>query len=193
MIADAVAPGERVRAYGLLNAALAAGGTGAGLIAAALGRWDLRLLFVADALTCLACALILRLALPADRPRRPSPPGARRVRRPPGAAPAVAGRGAVGRHGGPVPRPRRRPTPRGRTARRPWGSRQPGGGRGSRTGRLRPLGVTAGPPPRCRAPRSDAHWAWPPPVWPVRPSQAEFLRVPMGRLSCSSQPCACLC
>ncbi|MFF1557561.1 MFS transporter [Streptomyces sp. NPDC058279] len=69
MIADAVAPGERVRAYGLLNAALAAGGAGAGLIAAALGRWDLRLLFVADTLTCLACALLLRFSLPADRPR----------------------------------------------------------------------------------------------------------------------------
>ncbi|GHB63018.1 MFS transporter [Streptomyces cirratus] len=72
MIADAVAPAERVRAYSLLNAALAAGGTGAGLIAAALGRWDLRWLFVADALTCLACALVLRIALPADGPLRAS-------------------------------------------------------------------------------------------------------------------------
>ncbi|MFJ2745104.1 MFS transporter [Streptomyces sp. NPDC087440] len=68
LIADVVAPAERVRAYSLLNAALAIGGTGAGLIAAGLGRWDLRWLFVADALTCLACALILRLALPPDRP-----------------------------------------------------------------------------------------------------------------------------
>lgn len=66
------------RAFGLLGAALAAGGTGAGLIAAALGRSDLRLLFVADALTCLACALVLRLALPADRPHlAPSGPGGR--------------------------------------------------------------------------------------------------------------------
>ncbi|WP_171166353.1 MFS transporter [Streptomyces sp. I05A-00742] len=70
MIADAVGPADRVRAYSLLNAALAAGGTGAGLIAATLGRWDLRWLFVADALTCLACALTLRVALPADRPGR---------------------------------------------------------------------------------------------------------------------------
>ncbi|MFI9065865.1 MFS transporter [Streptomyces sp. NPDC053429] len=77
MIADAVGPAERVRAYGLLNAALAAGGTGAGLIAAALGRWDLRWLFVADALTCLACALVLCIALPADRPRRASAPTGR--------------------------------------------------------------------------------------------------------------------
>ncbi|WP_371656379.1 MULTISPECIES: MFS transporter [unclassified Streptomyces] len=72
IIADTVPPAERVRAYGLLNAALAAGGTGAGLIAAALGRYDLRWLFVVDALTCLACALALRIALPADHPHPPA-------------------------------------------------------------------------------------------------------------------------
>ncbi|MFE3762626.1 MFS transporter [Streptomyces sp. NPDC059104] len=71
LIADAVGPADRVRAYGALNAALAVGGTGAGLIAAGLGRWDLRWLFVVDALTCLACALTLRLALPTDGPRGP--------------------------------------------------------------------------------------------------------------------------
>ncbi|MDF2255157.1 MDR family MFS transporter [Streptantibioticus ferralitis] len=68
MIADAVGSAERVRAYSLLNAALAVGGMGAGLIAAGLGRWDLRWLFVADALSCLACAVIVRAVLPADRP-----------------------------------------------------------------------------------------------------------------------------
>ncbi|WP_369215670.1 MFS transporter [Streptomyces flavofungini] len=68
LIADAVGPGERVRAYSLLNAALAVGGTGAGLLAAGVGRWDLRWLFVADAVTCLLCALVVRCALPADRP-----------------------------------------------------------------------------------------------------------------------------
>ncbi|NSC25541.1 MFS transporter [Streptomyces albus subsp. chlorinus] len=72
MIADAVGPAERVRAYSLLNAALAVAGTGAGLIAASVGRWDLRWLFVIDALTCLACALIVRLALPADPARGPA-------------------------------------------------------------------------------------------------------------------------
>lgn len=72
MIADVVAPGEQVRAYGLLNAALAAAGMGAGLLAAALGRWDLRWLFVADALTCLLCALTVHLVLPADH-RAPQP------------------------------------------------------------------------------------------------------------------------
>ncbi|WP_255954343.1 MFS transporter [Streptomyces odontomachi] len=71
LIADAVDPALRVRAYSLLNAALAVGGSGAGLIAASVGRWDLRWLFVVDALTCLACALVVRLALPADPPRRP--------------------------------------------------------------------------------------------------------------------------
>ncbi|MEU8761464.1 MFS transporter [Streptomyces sp. NPDC048659] len=70
LIADAVGPADRVRAFSLLNAALAVAGTGAGLIAAAVGRWDLRWLFVVDAVTCLACALALRLVLPADRPRR---------------------------------------------------------------------------------------------------------------------------
>jgi MFS family permease len=69
MIADAVGPAERVRAYSLLSAALAVGGMGAGLIAAGLGRWDLRWLFVADAVSCLACAVIVRAVLPADRPR----------------------------------------------------------------------------------------------------------------------------
>jgi MFS family permease len=68
MIADVVAPSEHVRAYGLLNAALAVAGMGAGLVAAGLGRWDLRWLFVVDALTCLLCALAVRLVLPADRP-----------------------------------------------------------------------------------------------------------------------------
>ncbi|MGW9132006.1 MFS transporter [Streptomyces sp. NPDC055681] len=69
MIADAVGAPERVRAYSLLNAALAAAGMGAGLIAAGLGRWDLRWLFVADAVTCLVCALVVHRVLPADPPR----------------------------------------------------------------------------------------------------------------------------
>ncbi|MCT2589841.1 MFS transporter [Streptomyces sp. N2-109] len=69
MIADAVAPSEHVHAYSLLNAALAAAGMGAGLMAAGLGRWDLRWLFVADALTCLLCALTVYLVLPADHLR----------------------------------------------------------------------------------------------------------------------------
>ncbi|MGK5641864.1 MFS transporter [Streptomyces sp. URMC 126] len=76
MIADAVGPADRVRAFGLLNAALAVGGMGAGLLAAGLGHWGLRWLFVVDALTCLVCAAVVRCALPADHPsdaRRPGP------------------------------------------------------------------------------------------------------------------------
>ncbi|MGW0903126.1 MFS transporter [Streptomyces sp. NPDC002853] len=73
MIADVVAPSEHVHAYGLLNAALAAAGMGAGLLAASLGRWDLRWLFVVDAVTCLLCALTVHLVLPADHHRTPVP------------------------------------------------------------------------------------------------------------------------
>lgn len=70
MIADAVGPADRARAYSLFSAAIAAGGTGAGLIAAAVGRWDLRWLFVIDAVSCLACAVVVRRVLPLDEPRR---------------------------------------------------------------------------------------------------------------------------
>ncbi|AXK37455.1 MFS transporter [Streptomyces armeniacus] len=82
MIADAVGPGERIRAYSLLNAALAVAGLGAGLIAAGLGRWDLRWLFVADAVTCLICAAVVPVVLPADRPDAAGPAreGAKQVR-----------------------------------------------------------------------------------------------------------------
>jgi MFS family permease len=78
MIADATEPDQRAHAYALLTTALAVGNMGAGLIAAAVGRSGLRWLFVVDAASCLACALIVRLALPAGN-RRPAgvvrPPG----------------------------------------------------------------------------------------------------------------------
>jgi MFS family permease len=70
LIADAVEPRDRTSAYGLLSGALAAAGTLAGLLAVLLTQLDLRLLFVVDALTCLACAIVLRVALPKDRPFR---------------------------------------------------------------------------------------------------------------------------
>ncbi|MFD4859756.1 MFS transporter [Streptomyces atratus] len=73
IIGESVPERQRVRAFSLFSAALAAGGMGAGLLAALLGHWDLRWLFVTDAATCLACALLIRLALPRDRP---APPGA---------------------------------------------------------------------------------------------------------------------
>lgn len=66
MIADATAPAERAAAYALLTTALAVGNMGAGLAAALIGHWSLRWLFVADAASCLACALIVYRGLPAD-------------------------------------------------------------------------------------------------------------------------------
>ena len=71
MIADGVAPEDRVGAYALLSTAIAVGNMGAGLVADLVGRSNLRWLFVVDAASCLACALIVRLVLPADRPRPP--------------------------------------------------------------------------------------------------------------------------
>jgi predicted MFS family arabinose efflux permease len=81
MIADVTEPDSRPAAYGLYSAALAAAGVLAGLLAAALSHWDLRWLFVADAITCLSCAALVALALPPDVRRaavrrdaqRPSP------------------------------------------------------------------------------------------------------------------------
>ncbi len=67
MVADVVqADGDRVTAYGLYSAALAAAGVLAGLLAAAVGGIDLRLLFVIDGVTCLACAVLVMVGL---RPR----------------------------------------------------------------------------------------------------------------------------
>jgi len=68
MIADAIPAEGRASAYALLTTALAVGNMGAGLVADVVGRANLRWLFVVDAATCLACALIIRLALPADQP-----------------------------------------------------------------------------------------------------------------------------
>jgi len=70
LIADVVPSPVRPAAYGLLAAALSAAAVAAGLLAAALGAVDLRLLFVLDAVTCLACAVLLRVALPSGRPAR---------------------------------------------------------------------------------------------------------------------------
>lgn len=66
MIADVTEPGDRPAAYGLYSAALAAAGVLAGLLAAAISHVDLRWLFVADAITCLSCAALVAIALPAD-------------------------------------------------------------------------------------------------------------------------------
>ena len=65
-IADVTDPSDRPAAYGLLGAAMAAAGVLAGLLAAAVSHWDLRWLFVADAITCLSCAVLVAFALPPD-------------------------------------------------------------------------------------------------------------------------------
>jgi Major Facilitator Superfamily len=89
MIAEATEPDQRTHAYALLTTALAIGNMGAGLIADAVGHSGLRWLFVVDGASCLACALIVRLALPASG-RRPT-----RMSRPPGSGdcPAVIAAG----------------------------------------------------------------------------------------------------
>ncbi len=67
MIADVTPPEQHPAAYGLLAAAMAAAGMGAGLLAAALAHFDLRWLFVVDAATCLACAAVVLVLLPHGR------------------------------------------------------------------------------------------------------------------------------
>lgn len=65
LIAESVEVERRPQAYGLYGAAMAVAGVAAGALAALVGGVDLRLLFVADALTCL-CAAVLVLALVRD-------------------------------------------------------------------------------------------------------------------------------
>ncbi|WP_405061227.1 MFS transporter [Kribbella sp. NBC_01505] len=65
-IADVTEPADRPAAYGLHGSAMAVAGVLAGLLAAAVSHWDLRWLFVADAITCVACAVLVGLALPRD-------------------------------------------------------------------------------------------------------------------------------
>jgi MFS family permease len=65
-IADAVPPAGRASAFELLTTAVAVGSLAAGVIADVVGRWSLRWLFVVDAGTGLACAVIVALALAPD-------------------------------------------------------------------------------------------------------------------------------
>lgn len=65
LIAESVEVERRPQAYGFYGAAMAVAGVAAGALAATLGGVDLRLLFVADALTCL-CAAGLVVALVRD-------------------------------------------------------------------------------------------------------------------------------
>lgn len=75
LIADLTAPAHRPRAFGLFGAALAAGGLVAGLLGAVLGGIDLRLLFLADAVSCVVAAVLVRCGLPAMS----APPADRRT------------------------------------------------------------------------------------------------------------------
>jgi len=68
LLADLTPPAVHVRAYSALGAAIAAAGVLAGVLAAVLTGLGLRWLFVADALTCLACAVFVRCGLPRGRP-----------------------------------------------------------------------------------------------------------------------------
>jgi len=67
LVADVTPSDSLPRAYGLLGATLAAAGLLAGLIAAALGRFGLSWLFVADAISAVACLALVAALLPATR------------------------------------------------------------------------------------------------------------------------------
>jgi MFS family permease len=71
LLADLTPPPLRVAAYSALGAAIAAAGVVAGLLAALLAGVGLRWLFVADAATCLTCAAVVLLRLPAGHARAP--------------------------------------------------------------------------------------------------------------------------
>jgi MFS family permease len=79
LIADSLAPERRPVAFGALGAALSAAALVAGLLAALLAPHSLRLLFVADAATCLAAALVVLRLVPAATapPRSAAPVGSR--------------------------------------------------------------------------------------------------------------------
>ncbi|HEU5421591.1 MAG TPA: MFS transporter [Streptosporangiaceae bacterium] len=75
LLAEMVAPDRRPQAFGLLGAALAAAGVGAGILAALLGGVSLRLLFVADSVTCLAAAALILIWVQEPSPPRPATSG----------------------------------------------------------------------------------------------------------------------
>lgn len=68
MLADLTPPAQRAAAYSALGAALAGAAVVSGLLAALLAGVGLRWLFAVDAATCVACAVVVRLVLPASEP-----------------------------------------------------------------------------------------------------------------------------
>ncbi|MCF6523804.1 MFS transporter [Streptomyces sp. JJ36] len=85
MIADIVAPEDRIRAFALnywaINLGFAVSSTAAGLLA----RYSYQLLFLGEAVMVLACALVVYTRLPESRPERGRTGGA-------GAKPSAPGR-----------------------------------------------------------------------------------------------------
>jgi MFS family permease len=65
LVSDLVPARDRAFAYSALNASLAVAGVLAGLVAAAVSGFGLRWLFVVDAVTCLAAALLVLTRIPA--------------------------------------------------------------------------------------------------------------------------------
>jgi len=70
LVADLVPPAERPRAYGLLFWAVNLGFSVAMVLGGTLARAGFRWLFWVDAVTCVAFAVIVWRAVPADHPRR---------------------------------------------------------------------------------------------------------------------------
>lgn len=64
IVADVTTAEQRPPAYGLLAGAMAAAGMAAGLLAAVVAGFGLRWLFVVDAATCAACAVLVAMCLP---------------------------------------------------------------------------------------------------------------------------------
>ncbi|MFC7496777.1 MULTISPECIES: MFS transporter [unclassified Nocardioides] len=73
LLADLVPPERRPEAFGLLGAALAAAAVAAGALAALLGGVDLRLLFVADAVSCVAAAILVLVLVEEPHAAAPAP------------------------------------------------------------------------------------------------------------------------
>jgi MFS family permease len=75
LLAEMVAPERRPQTFGLLGAALAVAGVGAGILAVLLGGVSLRLLFVADSVTCVAAAALILLWVHEPSAARPTESG----------------------------------------------------------------------------------------------------------------------
>jgi MFS family permease len=75
LLTELVAPERRPQAFGLLGTALAAASVGAGILAALLGGVSLRLLFVADSVTCLAAAALVLMWVQEPSTVRQAAPG----------------------------------------------------------------------------------------------------------------------